>query len=304
VDHTATLSSIAVNAPSVVGGFRVTNGTNTTSISAASTSIAGQATFVSQTAGTEVFGIQTSGGSKLFSVDTTNTRVQIGNATADATGVVLVLDTKNTTGDPTGVAGAMYYNSGWDRFRCYEDGAWHNCSMANRVNSSTATQAMTAGTNTYVTGSQIPLPTGGFQGPTGTSQNGTLITWKITMSKTAAGTAASTFAIRVGTNGTIADTARCTNFSTGTATAAVDWAEVTITAYATAGGATTTLNCAGTLRHGLTTTGFSNQIGVQAYSTAASFDSTAANTKVGLSFTGGTSSSITIQKVDVTAINL
>ena len=124
------------------------------------------------------------------------------------------------------------------------------------------------------------------------------------MSKTAAGTAASTFTIRFGTAGTTADTARCTAFSTGTATANADWAKVTITVYATAGGASTALNCSATLAHGLAITGFSNAGGVQAFSTQAAFTTQTAGTKAGLSFNAGTSSVITIQKVDVEAFNL
>lgn len=52
-------------------------------------------------------------------------RVVIG--TVDATGTLLVLDTKNTSGDPTGTDGAMYYNSNSKTFRCYENGTWRNC---------------------------------------------------------------------------------------------------------------------------------------------------------------------------------
>ena len=249
------------------------------------------------------FEILNASGTSLFFADTSSSRIRIGSPVADAVGVVFVLDTKNTAGDPTGVVGGMYYNSSLSKFRCYEGASWRNCSTSAPVNISTATQAVTAGADTYLAGSVVPI-LGGLQGPTSGSQNGTMITWKVTMSKTAAGTAASTFTLRAGTNGTTADTARCTNFSTGTATAAADWAEVTITAYATAGGSAATLNCSGTLRHNLATTGFSNAIGVQAYSTAASFDSTPAGTKMGLSFNAGTSSVITIQKVEVSVTNL
>ncbi len=250
-----------------------------------------------------LFGIQDAAGADLFVVDSTNDRVYVGDPTADAIGSVLVLDTKNTTGDPTGVAGAIYYNSFLAKFRCYEAGVWQSCSASPQASASTATQAMSAGVDTYLAGSAINLPAGGMQGPTGTNQDGTLITWRITMSKTNAGTAASTFTMRFGTAGTTADTSRCT-FATGTATAAVDGAVVTITAYATAGGTATVLNCAGTLTHQLPATGFANTAIVQAYSTSASFNSTTASTKAGLSLSTGSASVITVQKVEVTAINL
>lgn len=123
------------------------------------------------------------------------------------------------------------------------------------------------------------------------------------MSKTAAGTAASTFTLRMGTAGTTADASRCT-FSTGAATADADGATVYITAYTTAGGASSTLNCSMSLTHQLPSTGFADTPIVQTYSTATSADSTTSGTKMGLSFNAGTSSVITIQSVEVTSNNL
>lgn len=79
---------------------------------------------------TTAFQIQNAAAASLFVADTTNSRIQIGSPTADGTAVVLVLDTKNTAGDPTGVNGAMYYNSNLGKFRCYEGGAWTNCITA------------------------------------------------------------------------------------------------------------------------------------------------------------------------------
>ncbi len=57
----------------------------------------------------------------------------IGDPTADAVGALLVLDTKNTAGDPTGVNGAMYYNSSTNTFRCFENSAWRDCLGRKRV---------------------------------------------------------------------------------------------------------------------------------------------------------------------------
>ncbi|HSX17208.1 MAG TPA: hypothetical protein VLH86_03850 [Patescibacteria group bacterium] len=53
--------------------------------------------------------------------------LQVGSLTADAIGQLFVLDTKNTSGDPAGVNGAMYYNSSTNTFRCYQNSAWANC---------------------------------------------------------------------------------------------------------------------------------------------------------------------------------
>src|SRR6185369_3586188 len=62
-----------------------------------------------------------------FTIDTTNNRVYVGNTSADATGALLVLDTKNTAADPTGVDGGMYYNSALGVSRCYIDSYWRDC---------------------------------------------------------------------------------------------------------------------------------------------------------------------------------
>jgi fibronectin-binding autotransporter adhesin len=72
--------------------------------------------------------IQTGGGVSTFSVDTSGNIVRVGQATLDATGVVLVLDSKSTAGDPTGVEGAMYFNDAQKLYRCYRAGTWENCS--------------------------------------------------------------------------------------------------------------------------------------------------------------------------------
>ncbi|HKU18155.1 MAG TPA: hypothetical protein VJP80_02670 [Candidatus Saccharimonadales bacterium] len=78
-------------------------------------------------AGTNAFSVQGPSSAVLFQIDTTNSRVYVGNPTADATGVLLVLDSKNTSGDPTGVNGSMYYNSSNNRFRCYQNSTWQSC---------------------------------------------------------------------------------------------------------------------------------------------------------------------------------
>ena len=61
----------------------------------------------------------------------TSSGIQIGSSTADSTAVLLLLDTKNTTGDPAGTNGGMYYNNAENTNRCYQGGAWSDCS--NRV---------------------------------------------------------------------------------------------------------------------------------------------------------------------------
>ncbi len=77
-----------------------------------------------------LFDIQDAGGIRLFTVDSVDDRVYIGDSTADGVGSVLVLDTKNTAGDPTGVDGSMYYNSATKSFKCYGNSLWRDCDFA------------------------------------------------------------------------------------------------------------------------------------------------------------------------------
>ncbi len=53
--------------------------------------------------------------------------IQIGTGAPSATPDLLVMDAKSTSGDPSGVNGAMYYNSADDKFRCYKAGVWQDC---------------------------------------------------------------------------------------------------------------------------------------------------------------------------------
>ena len=73
------------------------------------------------------FVLQTAGGTAYFTADTTDERLYVGPTAGDTTGALLVLGNKTNSGDPTGVAGGMYYNSSIGRFRCYENSAWKNC---------------------------------------------------------------------------------------------------------------------------------------------------------------------------------
>jgi hypothetical protein len=77
-----------------------------------------------------LFDIQDAGGINMFTVDSVNDRVYIGDSGADTVGAVLVLDTKNTTGHPTGIDGAMYYNSADKSFECYKNGLWADCNFS------------------------------------------------------------------------------------------------------------------------------------------------------------------------------
>lgn len=72
--------------------------------------------------------VRNAGGTLSYlTVDTSGSVVQVGSSTADATGILFILDSKSTAGDPTGVAGAQYYNDSSDKFRCFQNGSWMDC---------------------------------------------------------------------------------------------------------------------------------------------------------------------------------
>jgi hypothetical protein len=116
-----------------VGGPIISTGSNgRVGIGTASPSttlgVAGNGLFKNLSNTTTAFQIQTAGAGSLLIADTSGSAIQIGAASADATAINFVLDTKNTVGDPTVTTnGAMYYNSGLGKFRCYEKSAWTNC---------------------------------------------------------------------------------------------------------------------------------------------------------------------------------
>jgi hypothetical protein len=89
----------------------------------------------STTDSTTAFQMLNSSGVPLFVMDTTNSYVYIGNPTSDTTGALLVLDTKSSSGDPTGVNGAMYYNSSLGVLRCYQYDEWRDCGTESARNS-------------------------------------------------------------------------------------------------------------------------------------------------------------------------
>lgn len=157
------------------------------------------------------------------------------------------------------------------------------------TNKSTAAQSATFTADTYITGSSITIP-GGLP------IVGTTYICSFDMTKTAAGVAASVISLRVGTAGSTADTARCT-FTLSAGTAAADTGIVTVTAtFRTVGSGTSAVLVGKFQIDSNPTTGITSLI--HAVSNVSSgFDSTVANSIIGLSWNGGTAFSGTVQQV-------
>jgi hypothetical protein len=152
-------------------------------------------------------------------------------------------------------------------------------------------QAPTAATLTYITGSSIAVPVGKLR-------IGTTFLWRLDMTKTAAGTAARNFFLKIGTAGTTAD-ATILTFPSIAGTAVIDsaYADIVVTIK---GPLSASCIARGVMRmdHKLATTGFFTVTQTQiADVTSSAFDATVANLIVGLAVTTGASEVITFQQV-------
>lgn len=173
--------------------------------------------------------------------------------------------------------------------------------MGNKVRkANTAIQSITAATLTKINGSDLLVPTDSQIAV------GTVFQWQVLATKTAAGTAARTFHVRLGTAGTTADTAIAT-FTSAAGTAAVDAAYIEILAICISiTSNVATFECSFSLSHNLASTGFAttgNQIVSPAGSTATLNISTASLIAT-LSVTSGSLEAITVRQVFAQAFNI
>lgn len=156
-------------------------------------------------------------------------------------------------------------------------------------------QDLGAGTaRTLVTGSLLKVPNGGLV-------VGAKIKYRAVLTKTAAGTASSTFDVGIGPNGTTADSATV-SFGTGTQTAAIDTAVVDITATVTSlGTSTSTGHVDGVMvmSHNLQATGFGPTSPVVVHNAVTNADLTLNDALyVGLYITEGTANDITVVSIE------
>lgn len=156
-------------------------------------------------------------------------------------------------------------------------------------NRSVAQQAPAAAVATFITGSQLKAPPGGFK-------VGDRLRWTFNMAKTAAGTAASTISIVFGLAGTVADTARV-SFAKPAGTAVADEAycivEATVRTVAAAGVVVGEF----VLLHNLAATGHAVIPVVAVNTISAGFDNTAEELFAGLVITTGAADVVTIEQV-------
>ncbi len=208
----------------------------------------------------------------------------------------LLLNETAAPSAPASAKGSVYLDqTATPNLRLIDD-AGNNRSLSPLSNYSVAAQSPAAATRTYITGSKIAVPKNKLQ-------VGSCFEWTFNMTKTAAGSASSTFDIAVGTAGSTADTARV-SFTKPAGTAAADEASVTIRAIIRTIGATGVMVGEFTLIHNLLDTGHAVIPCVVVNTVSAGFDMTVADLMVGLCITSGASDAITIEMVQAKAWNI
>lgn len=165
-------------------------------------------------------------------------------------------------------------------------------------NASVSNQGPGFASDTYLTGSSIAIPSGSLQAKS-------IYRCRFALTKTAAGTATPIINVRFGTNGSTADTSRGTlTFSAQTAAADEGVFEVVVVFRTVGSGTSAVIQSSGQLRHRLSITGFGTGVSEPEAATSAGFDSTVANSIIGLSVNGGTSAAWTVTQVTTELLNL
>lgn len=169
---------------------------------------------------------------------------------------------------------------------------WFTKDDAGRVwgrshNAAVAAQGAGFASDTYVTNSNILIPSFGVQAKT-------VFRWIISASKTAAGTATPIYSVRIGANATAADTARLQ--LTGPAqTAATDVGLLELVVTVRSVSASGVIQGTARWSHQNTATGFANNVNGAVEGTSSSFDNSAlGGSYIGLSIDGGASAAWTI----------
>lgn len=164
-------------------------------------------------------------------------------------------------------------------------------------NQSIANQACPAASTTYLTNSNNIVPTGERV------KVGTVFRWHGTMTKTAAGTAANSILVKIGTAGTSAD-ATILTFTLPAGTAAADTGYFEINVVVRVIGASAVINGTCLVTHNLATTGIININQVVLNVTSSTFNSNVDLLNWGLAFTSGTSVAWTFTQIFSTIKNL
>jgi hypothetical protein len=202
----------------------------------------------------------------------------------------VILDNQALPGIPAAGKTVLFPESGAKRLT-YRDDSGRTYTIPGAINNYNTADVVANAADTYVTGSGLVVPTGLLM------QVGTSFRWRIYATKTAFGTAAPIWVVRVGTAGTTGDSARLTFTQVALQTAAADAAFIEVDAILRNVGASGILAGGLAMTHVLATTGFSTLGANVQQVTSAAFDTTVANSIIGLSVNPGASGVWTLQVV-------
>ena len=217
---------------------------------------------------------------------------------------ILKFMTPSTGTDISGVGGTLYLDCGTnatemlgtgnnlDLARLNDNGEVPR-SLIRRLNYSIADQAISASTRTYITGSKLLIP--------GVLTAGTVLKWRFNITKTAAGTAASTFDICFGSAGSTSDPA-IVSFTKPGGSAAADEGWIEIYATVRSNGASGVMVGQFTLIHNLASTGHATIPCVAVNTISSAVDMTTVWKSLGICITSGASDAITIKMVQAEMI--
>lgn len=208
----------------------------------------------------------------------------------------IILSEESVPTTPSSGFGNMFFDTTASLWAFKDDGGTVH---ARSTNASIASDATGFAADTWVTGSDLLIPSWGLQAKT-------IITWRISASKTGAGVATPIYTIRTGTARTTGDTSRLA--LTGPAqTAVADVGTLTIMAVVRNIGASGVIQATAWWEHRGTAantttsgTGFANDSTGHVEATSAGFDNTAASIAgkyISLSINGGTSAAFTVTQV-------
>jgi hypothetical protein len=207
----------------------------------------------------------------------------------------VLLDAQGTPITPTAGQALVYVDS-ISKQQCLKNDTGRVFTLGSAIRNWNVADVVANAADTYLTGSALAIPQHLLQA-------GTLFRWELTATKTAAGVAAPTWSIRVGTTGTLADAARIT-FAGPVQTAVIDTGKMFITALLRNTGAAGILAGDFMLNHNLATTGFSTVGSPTLQGNSAGFDTTTAGLIAGLSVNPGAAGVWTHQLVLSEALNI
>lgn len=209
----------------------------------------------------------------------------------------IILDVQSPSVTPSSGKVAIYADS-MTKLLSFKNDAGYVNSLGGYIGNFSVTSQTGFAADTYLAGSNIVIPQHRIQ-------TGTTFWWMFDITKTAAGIAAPTVNIRVGTLGTTADTSRVL-FTLPAQTAAVDAGTFIINALVRNSGAVSVMVGQLVMTHNVPAgiTGLSTSISPNITTVSAAFDTDTSGLIVGLSVNGGGSAAWTTQIVTAAAAGI